>query len=112
MPYKRRHPVPESEIESQPTSEELQACQEAIKLVEPIDEREMWWRERYATYHTICMTLRDIYRITQDEDIKIKCRLAMAMAKAMNAKLQWYKERDLQAEREKNGAVNSDSSPK
>jgi len=77
-------------MEKQPAPEEI-AYQATI---EPVSEDQMWWRERYAGYPTICMTLRSIYNITEDPEIKLKCRLAMAMAKAMNDKLQWYKTRD------------------
>lgn len=63
MPYKRREPVPEKEMD----------------------------KERYEGHHTICQTLRDIYHLTDNEDIKLKCRLAMAMGKAMHEKLKYYK---------------------
>lgn len=63
MPYRHRDPVPESEMD----------------------------RSRYNGHHTICQTLRDMYHETNDENIKLKLRLCMAFAKAMNDKLQWYK---------------------
>ena len=66
MPYKRREPVAESVMEN----------------------------TRYEGHHTICQTLRDMYHMTDNADIKLKCRLAMAMAKAMQDKLKWYKSRE------------------
>lgn len=63
MPYKRRQPVPEAVMDN----------------------------TRYNGHHTICQTLRDIYHITDNPDIKLKCRLGMAMAKAMQERLKYYK---------------------
>ena len=63
MPYKRRDPVPPEEME----------------------------RDRYAGHFTICQYIRDIYHMTDDEGIRLKLRVAMAMSKAMNQKLQDYK---------------------
>lgn len=64
MPYKRRQPVDESEMEN----------------------------DRWKGHHTVCETLREIYNMTDNSEIRFKCRLAMAMTKAMNAKLKWYKQ--------------------
>ena len=66
MSYKRRYPVPEKEM----------------------------FKERWAGHHTVCETLREIYKLSDNEDIKQKCRLAMAMAKAMQDKLKKYKKRE------------------
>ena len=63
MPYKRHQPVPESEMDM----------------------------SRWQGHHSICQTLRDMYHETKDENIKLKIRLCMAMAKSMNKKLQYYK---------------------
>jgi len=63
MPYKRRNPVPESEME---TTDHL-------------------------GHHSICQTLRDMYHETDDPNIRLKCRLCVAFAKAMNDRLQYYK---------------------
>jgi len=79
-------------MEKQPTSEEI--AHETT--IQPVPESQMWWRERYANYPTICMTLRSIYRMTDNAEIQLKCRLAMAMAKAMNDRLQWYKTKEEQ----------------
>lgn len=61
------------------------------KRHEPVNERVMDL-SNYEGHHSICQTLRDIYHMTDDEDIKIKCRVAVAMAKSMQKKLKWYKE--------------------
>lgn len=66
MPYKRHSPVPKSEMDM----------------------------SRWQGHHSICQTLRDMYHETDDENIKLKCRLCMAMAKSMNKKLQYYKHRE------------------
>ena len=65
------------------------------KRVEPVSEKVMK-RKRYHGHHTICETLREIYMASDDEDIKLKCRLAMAMAKKMHKKLKEYKKREAQ----------------
>ena len=46
---------------------------------------------RYIGHHTICQMLRDIYIMTDNEDIKLKCRIGVAMAKSMHEKLKAYK---------------------
>ena len=40
--------------------------------------------------HTICQQLREIYHKTDDAEIKMGLRVAVAMAKAMQKKLQEY----------------------
>ena len=42
--------------------------------------------------NTICQVLREIYYATDDEGIKLKCRIAVTMAKKMAGKLKAYKE--------------------
>lgn len=64
------------------------------KRVEPVSEG-MMLCDKYPNYHTICQTLRDIYVLTDNEDIKYKCRLAMAMAKKMQDKLKEYREKEV-----------------
>ncbi len=61
-----------------------------LKKREPIDEREMDIT-RWEGHHSICQTLRDIYHLTADPEIKLKARVAMAMTKAMHEKLKYYK---------------------
>lgn len=46
---------------------------------------------RYSGHHTICQTLREIWAETSDPQTKLKCRLAMAMAKRMVTKLKEYR---------------------
>jgi hypothetical protein len=48
-------------------------------------------KHRWDGHHTVCQTIREIYRMTEDPEIKMKCRLAMAMTKAMHEKLKEYK---------------------
>jgi hypothetical protein len=62
----------------------------SYKRREPVSEKEML-KDRYEGHHTVCQTLRDIYALTENEDIKYKCRLAMAMCKAMHKRLKKYK---------------------
>jgi len=63
------------------------------KRIDPIDESVMK-KMRYQGHFTICETLREIWRMTDNEDIKYKCRLAVAMAKKMQEKLKYYKEKE------------------
>lgn len=63
MPYKRREPVPESEMD----------------------------RSRYNGHYTICQKLRDMYHRIDDPSVKLDIRICMAMSKAMNNRLQYYR---------------------
>ncbi len=63
MPYKRRAPVSESEMDI----------------------------TRWEGHHSVCQTIRDIYHLTDNSEAKMKCRLAMAMTKAMHERLKAYK---------------------
>lgn len=63
MPHPRKQPVPVHEMEE----------------------------TRYLGHHTICEKLREIYRATEDQEIRLNCRIGMAMAKAMLEKLHEYK---------------------
>lgn len=60
------------------------------KRHQPVSVEKMM-NEKYAGHHTICETLREIFLITEDEEIKLKCRLATSMAKSMHRKLKAYK---------------------
>ena len=73
--------------------------------VEPVDESEIigpvgieptsisdMKKRRYEGHHTICQKIREIYTLTDNEDIKLKCRIAMAMAKRMHERLKRYHE--------------------
>lgn len=73
MPYKRREPVSEEE------------------LLRPVSRGQMEYTKNTG-YPTICQALREIYQTTDNADIKLKCRLAMAYAKAMDKKLKHYKD--------------------
>ena len=68
MPYKRRNPVPESEMEL----------------------------TRWQGHHSICQMIRDCYHLTENEELRLKLRVAMAMAKAMNNRIQWCKHEHLE----------------
>ena len=57
---------------------------------EPVPERKMN-RNSTEGHDTICQYLRDIYNMTNNSEIKLKCRIGMAMTKAMHEKLKEYK---------------------
>jgi len=59
---------------------------------EPVSEAEMD-RKRYDGDNTLCQTLRDMYHLTTDPVIMLKCRLAFSMSKAMCKRLTAYKEK-------------------
>jgi len=54
-------------------------------------------RRRYTGHNTICQVLREIYQASDDEQVQLKCRVAMAMAKKMHERLKYYKEKEQQA---------------
>ena len=43
-------------------------------------------------HNTVCQIIRTIYQKTDDEEIKLLCRIAVAMAKKMDHKLREYNE--------------------
>lgn len=55
---------------------------------EPCPEQDMLKKVRV---NTICATLRQIYRRTNDEEVKLLVRIATTMAKKMGEKLEQYK---------------------
>jgi len=61
------------------------------KKVQPVP-LELMEESRYEGHFSICQKLRDIYHLTDNEEIKLTCRIAMAMAKSMQNKLKKYKE--------------------
>jgi hypothetical protein len=63
--------------------------------VEPVPVAKML-RKRYHGHNTICQKLREIFVSTEDEEIKYKCRVAMAMAKKMHERLKHYKRKQLE----------------
>jgi len=40
--------------------------------------------------HSICQLLRETYRMTDDENVKLNMRIAISMAKSMDRKLKEY----------------------
>lgn len=62
------------------------------KRVDPVPV-ELMDETRYEGHFSICQKLRDMYHMTDNEDIKLTCRVAMAMAKSMQKKLKYYKEK-------------------
>ncbi len=61
-PYKRFDPAPESDMD-----------------------------KRMKGGDTLCNTIREMYHLSNDPGVKLKCRLAFAMGKAMCLKLCEYK---------------------
>ena len=61
-----------------------------------IEPAEIWLmkKKRYMGHHTVCETLREIYKMTDNEEIKYKCRVAMAMTKKMHEKLKEYAQKE------------------
>lgn len=61
------------------------------KIVPPADDADMK-KQRYLGHHTICEKLREIWRESNDPNIKMKAKEAMGMAKRMQAKLKIYRD--------------------
>ena len=61
------------------------------KRVEPVPI-DVMLKKRYHGHFTICEKLREIYLATDDEEIRMTCRLCMSMAKSMHERLKKYKE--------------------
>ena len=55
-----------------------------LRKHEPIDESRM---NDCSPRYSICEMLRMIYHKTDDEEIKLNCRIATSMAKAMDKKI-------------------------
>lgn len=64
--------------------------------VDPVSEKIML-DQTYHGHFSLCQKLRDIYVRTENEEVKLDLRIAMAMAKKMNDKLQDYKRKELAA---------------
>lgn len=62
---------------------------------DPIDVSEMD-KKRWEGHHSICQAIRDIYHLTDNEELRLKCRVAMAMTKAMHERLKAYKAMEVQ----------------
>lgn len=61
------------------------------RKVPPADDEDMR-KKRYLGHHTICEKLREIWRESDDPNIKMKAKEAMGMAKRMQAKLKIYRD--------------------
>jgi hypothetical protein len=60
------------------------------KRHKPASEEDM--EKRMKNPNTICNILREMYHMTDDQEIRLKCRLAFSMGKAMCDKLTYYHE--------------------
>ena len=60
-----------------------------LKRHEPVPVEDMF--KKNGRTNTICQTLREIYWATDNETIQVRLREAVAMAKAMDARLKKYK---------------------
>lgn len=60
-----------------------------LRKHDPVSDEQMQW---VSPNHSICQVLREIYFTTEDPGIKMHCRVATAMAKAMTKKLKEYKD--------------------
>ena len=59
--------------------------------VEMVSEEQML-RDRHPNHHSICETIREIYEMTEIPEVKLRCRIAMSMAKKMHFKLKEYRD--------------------
>ena len=84
MPYEKVNPVNEKEMFD--TSE-----------ISPANIFDMK-RKRYDGHNTICQKLREIFMMTDNEEIKLRCRTAMAMAKRMHERLKKYHEESIKGD--------------
>lgn len=50
-------------------------------------------KDPHPGHHTICQTLRDIHSAIEDPALQEKVRLAFAMAKSMNDRLCYYRDK-------------------
>ena len=62
--------------------------------VEPANIQDMKKR-RYENHNTICQKIREVYALTSDEEIKLRCRIMLNMAKKMHERLKKYKEESI-----------------
>jgi len=58
----------------------------------PVTEKQLF-DDEYPGHHTICQTIRDTYRLTDDEKVKENLRLIFAFGKRMHNKLKEYRQR-------------------
>ena len=90
MPYPRHKPLSEEEMENVLS----ESIDESEMGNEPINISEMD-RKRWEGHHSVCQTIRDIYHLTDNSEIRLKCRLAMSMTKSMHERLKWYKAKEV-----------------
>ena len=76
MPYPRHNPAPEADME-----------------------------KRMKGDNTLCNTIRDMYHMTEDPEIRLKLRLAFSMGKAMCERLTYYKTKYGQYQSEFNDGI-------
>ena len=62
---------------------------------DPIDVSEMD-KKRWEGHRSICQTIRDIYHLSNNEELRLKCRVALSMTKAMHERLKEYKAMEVQ----------------
>ena len=60
-----------------------------LRKHEPVSEEQMNW---VSPKNTICETIRQAYHIIDNEEARLKLRIATAMAKSMSKKLTQYSE--------------------
>jgi hypothetical protein len=85
LPYKRVNPI------SIEVMEKADIDQLYFDDVSPIHTK-IIEDKTYHGHFSVCQKLRDIYMSTDNENIKMDARLAMAMTKRMHDKLKWYGE--------------------
>ena len=88
MPYPRVRPASDAVMKDENSSDDL-----FFDDVEPIREGIMV-DERYHGHYSVCQKLRDIYMATDNEQIKMDCRIAMMMTKKMHERLKFYKTKE------------------
>jgi len=49
----------------------------------------------WKNHHTICQILREIHSLTENEEIRSRCKLAITMSKKMHEKLKQYKSKEI-----------------
>jgi stress response protein YsnF len=64
-----------------------------LRRLEPSDPYPEELMHKKTMENTMCDTIREIYRITENEEAKYKLRVAMTIAKKMQQAIGEYKER-------------------
>lgn len=68
------------------------------KKVDPVEVKYML-KKRYHGHNTVCQKLREIFILTDNEEIKMAARVAMSMTKSMHNKLKWYRDNTVAKEK-------------